>query len=50
MFFILGIALLFQWLVIYSGSLIPAMMIHAVYNIVRGFRAGRGVEELEKGH
>jgi membrane protease YdiL (CAAX protease family) len=50
MFFILGIALLFQWLVIYSGSLIPAMIIHAVYNIVRGFRAGRGVEELEKGH
>ena len=39
MAFILGIALLFQWLVIYSGSLIPAMIVHAVYNIVRGLRA-----------
>jgi membrane protease YdiL (CAAX protease family) len=39
MAFILGIALLFQWFVIYSGSLIPAMIVHSLYNIVRGLRA-----------
>ena len=48
MFFILGIALLFQWFVIYSGSLVPAMIVHAMYNIVRGFRASKGFEQLEK--
>ena len=44
MAFILGIALLFQWFVIYSGSLIPAMIVHALYNIVRGLRASRGMK------
>lgn len=47
MFFILGIALLFQWFVIYSGSLIPAMIVHAVYNIVRGIRASKGLGKIE---
>lgn len=37
--FIAPTALLFQWLVIYSGSLVPAMIVHAIYNIVRGVRA-----------
>jgi membrane protease YdiL (CAAX protease family) len=45
MAFILGIALLFQWLVIYSGSLIPAMIVHALYNIVRGLRASAKLRE-----
>jgi membrane protease YdiL (CAAX protease family) len=43
--FISAIALLFQWLVIYSGSLVPAMVVHAIYNIVRGFRASAGMED-----
>ena len=37
--FIAAIALLFQLLVIYSGSLVPAMIVHGVYNIFRGWRA-----------
>jgi membrane protease YdiL (CAAX protease family) len=37
--FIAVIALLFQWLVIYSGSLVPAMVVHGMYNIIRGLRA-----------
>ncbi len=37
--FIAAIALLFQWLVVYSGSLVPAMVVHAIYNIVRGLGA-----------
>jgi membrane protease YdiL (CAAX protease family) len=39
MAFIAPTALLFQWLVIYSGSLVPAIIVHAIYNIVRGMRA-----------
>ena len=39
MAFIAPTALLFQWLVIYSGSLAPAMIVHAIYNIIRGLRA-----------
>jgi membrane protease YdiL (CAAX protease family) len=37
--FIAVIALLFQWLIIYSGSLVPAMVVHGMYNIIRGLRA-----------
>jgi uncharacterized protein len=48
MLFILGIALLFQWLVIYSGSIVPAMIVHAMYNLARGFRASKGFEQLER--
>lgn len=45
MVFIFGIALLFQWLVIYAGSLIPAMVIHALYNMVRGLRASYAMKD-----
>ena len=45
MAFIPAIALLFQWLIIYSGSLVPAMIVHAVYNIVRGLRASAALEK-----
>ena len=40
--FIAAIALLFQWLVIATASLVPAIAVHAVYNIARGVRASRG--------
>jgi len=43
--FIFGIALLFQWLVVYAGSLVPAMIIHAIYNMVRGLRASYAMKE-----
>ena len=39
MVFIALTALLFQWLVTYSGSLVPAIIVHAIYNIARGMRA-----------
>lgn len=45
MVFIFGIALLFQWLVIFTASLVPAMIIHAIYNVVRGLRASYGMRE-----
>lgn len=45
MVFIFGIALLFQWLVIYAASLVPAMIIHAIYNIVRGLRASYAMKD-----
>ena len=44
MIFIFGIALLFQWLVIFTRSLTPAMAIHAIYNMVRGIRASVGMQ------
>jgi membrane protease YdiL (CAAX protease family) len=45
--FIFGTALLFQWLVIFSASLVPAMIVHGIYNIVRGFRASYGMGRAE---
>lgn len=45
MVFIFGIALLFQWLVVYAGSLVPAMIIHALYNMVRGLRASYAMKD-----
>jgi membrane protease YdiL (CAAX protease family) len=45
MIFIFGIALLFQWLVIFTASLVPAMVIHAIYNMIRGLRASRGMSQ-----
>ena len=45
MAFIAPTALLFQWLVIYSGSLVPAIIVHAVYNIARGVRASWSYRE-----
>ena len=49
MAFIAPAALLFQWLVIYSGSLVPAIIVHAVYNVVRGLRASWSYhEELDE--
>lgn len=45
MVFIFGIALLFQWLVIFTASLVPAMIIHAIYNIVRGLRASLSAKD-----
>ena len=47
MVFIFGIALFFQWLVIFTASLVPAMVIHAIYNVVRGLRASHGMRELD---
>jgi membrane protease YdiL (CAAX protease family) len=47
MAFIAPIALLFQWLVIYSGSLVPAIVVHAIYNLARGFRASAAMSEEE---
>jgi len=47
MVFIFGIALLFQWLVIFTASLVPAMIIHAIYNIIRGLRASYGMREVK---
>lgn len=43
MAFIAPTALLFQWLVIYSGSLAPAIIVHAIYNVLRGIRASAGL-------
>jgi membrane protease YdiL (CAAX protease family) len=43
MMFIAITALLYQWLVIYAGSLVPAMIVHAIYNLVRGVRATAGM-------
>ena len=40
-------ALLFQWLIIMSGSLVPAMAVHALYDMIRGLVAGRRLERLE---
>lgn len=45
MVFIFGIALLFQWLVVYAGSLVPAMIIHAIYNMIRGLRASYAMRD-----
>jgi membrane protease YdiL (CAAX protease family) len=45
MVFIFGIALLFQWLVVYAGSLVPAMIIHAIYNMIRGLRASYAMKD-----
>jgi len=46
MAFIAPIALLFQWLVIYSGSLVPAIIVHAIYNIARGLRASAAMDGI----
>lgn len=43
--FVAAIALLFQWLVISTASLVPAMVVHAVYNIARGVRATRAMRD-----
>lgn len=43
--FVAAIALLFQWLVIATASLVPAIAVHALYNIARGVRASRGFRE-----
>jgi membrane protease YdiL (CAAX protease family) len=45
MVFIFGIALLIQWLVVYAGSLVPAMIIHAIYNMIRGLRASYAMKD-----
>jgi membrane protease YdiL (CAAX protease family) len=47
MAFIAPTALLFQWLVIFAGSLIPAMIVHAACNIVRGLRASAAMNDAE---
>jgi membrane protease YdiL (CAAX protease family) len=39
MAFIAPIALLFQGLVVFGGSLVPAIILHAIYNVARGTRA-----------
>ena len=46
MAFIAPIGLLFQWLVIYSGSLVPAIIVHAIYNIARGLRASAAMDGI----
>jgi membrane protease YdiL (CAAX protease family) len=43
--FVAAIALLFQWLVIVTASLVPAIAVHAIYNIARGVRASRALRE-----
>jgi membrane protease YdiL (CAAX protease family) len=48
MVFIGAIALVFQGLAVLSGSLLPAMAVHAVYNIIRGLRASRALGELNR--
>ena len=40
-------ALLFQWLVITTGSLVPGMVVHGLYDVIRGLLAGRRFEKLE---
>ena len=44
--FVAAIALLFQWLVITTASLVPAIAVHALYNIARGVRASRGFRDV----
>jgi membrane protease YdiL (CAAX protease family) len=46
--FVGAIALVFQGLAVLSSSLIPAMAVHAIYNIVRGLRASRALGELSR--
>jgi len=46
--FIGAVALVFQGLVIVSASLWPAMAVHSLYNIIRGFRASRALEDLNR--
>lgn len=43
--FVAAIALMFQWLVITTASLVPAIAVHALYNIARGVRASRGFRD-----
>jgi membrane protease YdiL (CAAX protease family) len=43
--FVAAIALSFQWLVIVTASLVPAIAVHAIYNIARGVRASRALRE-----
>ena len=45
--FVAAIALLFQWLVISTASLVPAMVVHAIYNVARGVRASRAMATTE---
>lgn len=47
MIFVFAIALVFQWLMFQTGSLIPAMVVHALYNIARGIRASVGMENVD---
>ena len=46
--FIGAIALVFQGLVIVSASLWPAMAVHSLYNIIRGLRASRALENVTR--
>jgi membrane protease YdiL (CAAX protease family) len=41
-------ALFFQWLVITTGSLVPAMVVHGLYDVIRGLLAGHRFEKLEQ--
>lgn len=41
-------ALFFQWLVVTTGSLVPAMAVHALYDVIRGLLAGHRFEKLEQ--
>lgn len=41
-------ALFFQWLVVTTGSLVPAMVVHGLYDVIRGLLAGHRFEKLEQ--